>query len=531
MADATSPNLSGKNVDAILDTGSSGLQFFAQLIERYKKAFGHDPGLTLNQIYARYDEQRGMNLEKLADTATALRSSLNEADTQWSTQYALSQKLETIWTGQAAGAAKYMFAQQLAMAEEDRRKARAALDAITVVVPKLRSAVQSKADHVHELASSSGEVKVDGKSPSDIDDIIEGADTGWSDFSWNDAGIATVAGVPTFGVGGLVAGGATALDRESTKKVSRKWLDDIFKKKFEDTLTNFVDKCNSTDTAIKEAYPLLVKAMEDLDSNPYPRPKGAATDKVTNSNSNTTTTTTSSTSGTTPSTTASTPTTTTTTPTTTTTTPTTTTATTPSTATTASNPLSGLSSFTSAASQLTSLGQTVGQGLTSLGTSIKDGIDNAVKEIEKTLDPTGADDKDGDGKPDDNGKSGAEFDLAGKHLKFEMGQDGQLKLVSTDADGKSHEYILKLDENGAPVISDTQAKKDSEEPGGTSSDNSQQEESTGSPGTTSGVPAGTGTKREGDGEHTPDPALTGTEEDKPQEPFDSGAQLAEAGPL
>ncbi|WP_433599650.1 hypothetical protein ACQPXH_29160 [Nocardia sp. CA-135953] len=531
MADTTSPDLSGKNVDAILDTGSSGLQFFAQLIERYEKAFGHDPSSTLNQIYARYDEQRGMNLEKLANTATALRSTLNEADTQWDTQYALSQKLDTIWQGQAAGAAKYMFGQQLTMAEEDRRKARAALDAITTVVPKLRSAVQSKADHVHELASSSGEVKVDGKSPSDIDEIIKGANTGWSDFSWEDVGITYAYGTPTFGVGSVIAGAKLVFDRESTKKVSRKWLDDVFKKKFEDTLTNFVDKCNSTDTAIKEAYPLLVKAMEELDSNPYPRPQGTATDKTPSNNNNPTTnnsTTASSTPGpgTTPSTNTSTPTTTTTatTPT------TTTTATTPTTTTTASNLLSGLSSLTSAASQLTSLAQTVGQGLTSLGTSIKDGIDNAVQEIEKTLDPTSTEDKDGDGKPDDN-SSGAEFDLGGKHLKFEMGQDGQLKLVSTDADGKSHEYSLKLDENGAPVISDTEVEKEGEDAGGASSDNSQQEEGTGTPGTTSGVPTGTGTKREEDGEHMPDPALTGTEEEKPEQPFDSGAQLAEAGPL
>ncbi|WP_062983035.1 hypothetical protein [Nocardia anaemiae] len=524
MADTTSPDMTGKNVDAILDTGSSGLQFFAQLIERYKKAFGHDPSMTLNQIYARYDEQRGMNLEKLANTATALRSSLNEADTQWDTQYALSQKLETIWTGQAAGAAKYMFGQQLAMAKEDRRKARAALDAITTVVPKLRSAVQSKADHVHELASSSGEVKVDGKSPSDIDEIIKGANTGWSDFSWEDVGITSALGGLTFGVGGVAAGGKLAFDRESTKKVSRKWLDDVFKKKFEDTLTNFVDKCNSTDTAIKEAYPLLVKAMADLGSNPYPRPQGTSPTTTNNNNNNPTNTTTSGT------TTSSTPGTTTT-PSTTTSTPTTTTTTTPSATTTASNLLSGLSSLTSAASQLTSLGQTVGQGLTSLGTSIKDGIDNAVKEIEKTLNPTGTEDKDGDGKPDDDSKSSAEFDLAGKHLKFEMGQDGELKLVSTDADGKSHEYSMKLDENGAPVISDREVETEGEEPEGTSPDNSQQEQSTGSPGTTSGVPTGTGTKREEDGEHTPDPALTGTGEAEPEQPFDSGAQLAEAGPL
>ncbi|MFE9325593.1 hypothetical protein ACIHDR_31170 [Nocardia sp. NPDC052278] len=522
MADTTSPDLSGKNADAILDTGSSGLQFFAQLIERYKKAFGHDPSLTLNQIYARYDEQRGMNLEKLANTATALRSSLNEADTQWDTQYALSQKLDTIWQGQAAGAAKYMFGQQLAMAKEDRRKARAALDAITTVVPKLRSAVQSKADHVHELASSSGEVKVDGKSPSDIDEIIEGANTGWSDFSWKDWGIVAAVGVVTVGAGTSTAAGVLGLDKESTKKVSRKWLDDVFKKKFEDTLANFVDKCNSTDTAIKEAYPLLVKAMEDLDSNPYPRPQGTTTDKTPSNNNNPTnnnSTTTSSTPGPgTPSTNTSTPT-------------TTTTTTTPTTTTTASNLLSGLSSLTSAASQLTSLGQTVGQGLTSLGASIKDGIDNAVQEFEKVLNPTSTEDKDRDGKPDDNSKTGAEFDLAGKHLKFEMGQDGQLKLVSTDADGMSHEYSMKLDENGAPVISDTEVEKEGEDAGDASSDNSQQEEGAGSPGTASGVPTGTGTKREEDGEHTPDPALTGTEEEKPEHPFDSGAQLAEAGPL
>ena len=175
MAEAKSPDLNGANVDKILDDGASGLQYFGQLHERYQKAFGHGPSHSLDQIYALYDEQRGMNLEKLANTANAMYLTLKDADEQWTSQQAMADKLPTIWQGDAAEAAQYMFGQQLTMAADDKTKARAALDAIVAAVPNLRKAVQDKADHVKSLVTG-GEVRVDDLSLYQLDILIGGTD-------------------------------------------------------------------------------------------------------------------------------------------------------------------------------------------------------------------------------------------------------------------------------------------------------------------------------------------------------------------
>jgi hypothetical protein len=186
------------------------------------------------------------------------------------------------------------------------------------------------------------------------------------------------------------------------------------------------------------------------------------------------------------------------------------------------------------------LAQTVSQGLTSLGTSIKSSVDSAIEQVTKSLE-TKTEDKAGDGKVDNKkDKSIAEFDLGGKHMKIEIGADGQPKFVVVDGDGKTHEYGVKLDERGNPTISVDEPKigdgksttsGDKPEPanadkpdGGTSA---KEENTTGTPGTVPGTPS-TG-KREEDGEHTPHPMPEA--DPQPEEPADSGARLAEAGPL
>lgn len=541
------PDLGGKNADAILDDGIPGLQYFAQLVDRYKKAFGDAPKYSLNDIYAKYDEQRGLNLAKLADAATGLRSALKDADEQWDTQKALVNRLPTLWQGQASSAAQHMFGQQLDMADVDRAKVRAAMKAIETAIPQLRKDVQDKSDHVRKLVNNAGDVKVGektsdgGKSPADIDVIIAGKDAGttnvWSDTSlgsritkiFPDLGESFGSGWDQVRSGmpftdGVIIGGSPYAHRIQSR--CRGWLNAVFKHEFDDALNNYVQRCTDTDSSIKTHYGVLVKAMQDLDGMPYPRPKGA--DETTTAPTNPTSPTPTAPTGTTPTPTTTTPTTT---------TPTTTTTTTPATTTTTSA-LQGLASLTSAASQLSSLGTTISQGLSSLGTSIKDGVDNAIEQLEKTLNPTTSEDQDGDGKSDgDKDKTVAEFDLGGKHMKVEIGADGQPKLVMTDADGKTHEYGVKLDENGNPTISTDEPKAadgksgDNPEPQ-TSSEKPDErtpvpdENTSGSPATVPGVPSGS--KREEDGEHTPQPM---PEAGNPDETADSGAKLAEAGPL
>ncbi|MFI2562085.1 hypothetical protein, partial [Nocardia farcinica] len=242
MASTTLPDLSGDNVDRMLDDGATGLQYFAQLHGRYTEAFGHEPSHSLDRIYALYDEQRGMDLDKLAATAGALATTLGEVDEQWDTQKALSERLPTVWQGQAAEAAQYMFGQQVTMADDDRAKARAALDAMTTAIPALRTAVRAKADHVKKLVN--GQVEVGSLTVDDLDMLIACAAGGVGRALTHDLSdlLSKAAGnVLNYYVGGF------GLSYLGGRVVASRILERVFKPHFDARLQNYVDMCKLTD--------------------------------------------------------------------------------------------------------------------------------------------------------------------------------------------------------------------------------------------------------------------------------------------
>ncbi|VFA94220.1 Uncharacterised protein [Nocardia farcinica] len=602
MASTTLPDLSGDNVDRMLDDGATGLQYFAQLHGRYTEAFGHEPSHSLDRIYALYDEQRGMDLDKLAATAGALATTLGEVDEQWDTQKALSERLPTLWQGQAAEAAQYMFGQQVTMADDDRAKARAALDAMTTAIPALRTAVRAKADHVKKLVN--GQVEVGSLTVDDLDMLIACAAGGLGRALTHDLSdlLSKAAGnVLNYYVGGL------GLSYLGGRVVASRILERVFKPHFDARLQNYVDMCKLTDDAVKSAYAALVTAVEELDRNPYPQPAAQNStpstpgDNTTNPGANTTNpgsnTTNPGTNTTNPGTDPTNPGSNTTNPGTNTTDPGNDTSTpgTPGSddpgqtnpAGTA-NPLSGLAGLSQLAQQLSPLATTLAQeiqtGLTSLSGQVSDGIDKAVEQWQSALQHdtaaeddgpgTDADDPDGDAK--EKGVS-AEFDLGDKHMEFTVGPDGQPKLVATGPDGSVQEYTLELDENGRPVIvesgtgnddSDGEQPPASDRPSGDESNPQQpagrQPAEAMSPGEQpdagqppaaqptppaddpsgeEGSPAGnsqpapgvpgvpSGARREEDGEYQPQPLPVDAPAADIDQPADSGAQLAEAGPL
>lgn len=96
-----------------------------------------------------------------------------------------------------------------------------------------------------------------------------------------------------------------------------------------------------------------------------------------------------------------------------------------------------------------SLGDLATQGISSLSGVVQQGVDGvlALQDVAQQVpsDPA-ADD------PTAGPHQSAEFDLAGKHLKFEMGPNGELQVVTTDGDGQHATYELRLDEQGRPII-------------------------------------------------------------------------------
>ncbi|TLG11511.1 hypothetical protein FEK35_12515 [Nocardia cyriacigeorgica] len=202
---------------------------------------------------------------------------------------------------------------------------------------------------------------------------------------------------------------------------------------------------------------------------------------------------------------------------------------------------------------ITTVASAVGEGLSSLATSITEGVDGVLQQLQTNasgLVDTDGDgipdnDKDGDGKPDE----GAGLNLEGKQVKLEMGPDGQMKMVVTDQDGAVQEYKVELNAQGLPVV-----VTETSEEGGDATEG----ESGGDAGQTTGqtgpLPGASGGKREEDGEHKPQdypptdgeteepgfvpepipvpvPEQTPPPEPTPPQPFDTGAELSEAGPL
>ncbi|MFD3748632.1 hypothetical protein, partial [Nocardia sp. NPDC058633] len=202
---------------------------------------------------------------------------------------------------------------------------------------------------------------------------------------------------------------------------------------------------------------------------------------------------------------------------------------------TVSEVMTGLTSLVSSVSELESLvtttAETISSGFTSLSTSIQEGFASISSQLNGLI------------------SGGATFDLNGTQVSVGTDANGQLTVSTTDSAGNSHEYGLTLDANGIPVISDDQSSGEigsgtpetgtgqgptdlEDTDAGTSSEATPNP--TGSLNakgyaaeSMSGTGAGPSADDEPDGEHWAEQYPVGSQPD----PGDTGAVLAEAGPL
>ncbi|WP_157101416.1 hypothetical protein [Nocardia shimofusensis] len=564
-----------QSITGLLDYGSKTLVYFETFEPLYMRAFPDMVAVaSYQELHARYYEQNGMNEAALVDAFEAVSAAANTMADEHGTQQTISQNISQAWQGAAASTALEKINTQLTLASADAEVAKSIASALELAPDALRAAVKLKSDAVAGILDN-GEARVDGKSKDDVEAIIAGAEgVGLSNmfgddtlvnkirriFPDMDEGIVDGFNAATNSLlGGLVIGGTPYANL--IEKRCKDWLDSTFKREYAEKADLLADACDGTDRGVTDAYKAITDAMGKLETASYPRPKGTSTqnnptgDDPGSSNPSSDTP-----AGDTPSSTD---------------TPTTP-ASTPSSNPTStdtdddddstdpagtSNPLSGLTNLSQIAGQLSpllsSLTESVQSALTSLTTTIDTEIDKALENLKNLTsaedDPaeeTG-EDKDGDGKPDEESTPLAEFDLAGKEVTFEQGEDG-LKMVVTSPDGTTTEYRMTIDENGVPLISAVEGETG--EPAG----EDQGEEETPAEGTPASEeqPAGQGSvpsapapiEQEEDGEYTPQPipAPEFTEDETepeapvpaPAEPLsdqppvgDTGALLAEAGPL
>lgn len=245
----------GASIDEILDANAEGLLYF----ERFLPLAGRVPGVEVPQyqdVCARYDEQRGLNLGALGDDADAVGAMSAVLADQLEEQIQLRRVLQLRWHGDAGEAVQtYLSAEQekasqfLASIEDSHQTMCAAVDV-------LRDAVTDKA----ELVGGIDIDLVDGKDVDQIDAILVAS------------GIECVP-IDRESVFPRLASAFEDLnDRARGGDVSdefaaevaercRRWIETEFVPRVQGTCEAVLGACGATDTAVRSCLALVVDVL------------------------------------------------------------------------------------------------------------------------------------------------------------------------------------------------------------------------------------------------------------------------------
>ncbi|MFE3188633.1 hypothetical protein ACFXHA_06460 [Nocardia sp. NPDC059240] len=220
----------GKSIDAILDYGAPGLRYWEHFLPLYAKVFGAPHGMSLTDLYARYDEQRGMNLDEFDAARTELDKAVTEGETRWAAHQSVAQTLPTTWTGATGTEALAVVTSQLRQARDDLDSIRTTATTIREALDPLRRAVLTKAEHTLGLLEPTpdgkGHIAIGGKSPDDIE----------------------------------------ALDATDP------WLTTTFRPDIDHKLAAFTAACDTTDQAFDSHYRTIITAFAQVIDHPYAQP-------------------------------------------------------------------------------------------------------------------------------------------------------------------------------------------------------------------------------------------------------------------
>ncbi|MGW4529433.1 hypothetical protein ACWEOI_00645 [Nocardia sp. NPDC004340] len=223
----------GQTVDQILDHGAPGLRYWEQLLPLYAKAFGEPAGVTVTELYARYDEQRGLDLDEFDTARSELDKALADAEFRFTSHQAVANSLPSAWTGATGTEALALLNSQLRQAREDLDTIRTASQAIAAALDPIRAAILTKAERTRDLLAPTpgGEapVTLDGRTPDAISALAE-ADP---------------------------------------------WLTATFRPEVDRQLAAFTATCAATADTIESHYRTIITAFEQVIDHTYPQPSQA----------------------------------------------------------------------------------------------------------------------------------------------------------------------------------------------------------------------------------------------------------------
>lgn len=252
MTNAVPADLRDVQVEAILDWGAPGLAYFAGCYPLYQRYCGSDYGgyRDAAALAARYDEQRGLRSDQLADAAATVSAHFTAAQAWHHQHESCVVRLPHAWSGTpVADSVLAVLVQQLQLAGDDIDAGRAAADAMGAVAAAVAELVAAKATTTRALVAFAGNhpvVLVAGRPVADIAVMVETA-TAAQPLVHDWAG-------------------------ENAVTAARQWLDTVFAPEVRATIDVFVSLCDHVRDGIAELYEQLVRALNAVGATPYPRP-------------------------------------------------------------------------------------------------------------------------------------------------------------------------------------------------------------------------------------------------------------------
>ncbi|MBF6172618.1 hypothetical protein [Nocardia blacklockiae] len=462
------PNLTATDVNKLLDQGASGLEWFRLALVRYHRVWGlmqlpgfdHidvpaltmadnesvgaeridatvEPDVEIRRLEDKYyNQQRSMNLESLRTLSTTLQGAAKGTDTHPSAEditrdlNGVATAVPEVWQGKGGVAATDHLAGYHAHASQQTQYLQAVSAALQGLPEVLLQIVKDKATFIAgfdtpQCPVAGHAMRLDG-AEDPVSPIITVAS---GDNDWLGSHTQTV--IQQFHLPDL----NTKDNFSKFQEVCKDWLINHFGPAVREAFKAFVHECALADYYIRQAYKPVTTLLDSHDTTPFPTPGQPSTPGPSTPGPSTPGPSTPGPSTPGPSTTPA--------------------ATTPA-ATTAASSTPDLSSVLSGLSQLSgvgqSLGQSVTQGISALSSQIQQGLDGILGQHNASQQDPAADPNNSGGGGKD-GKPAAEFDVAGKHMKIGLGPHGELQVEMSDSDGHGKTYELKLDEHGEPVIS------------------------------------------------------------------------------
>ncbi|MBF6349348.1 MULTISPECIES: hypothetical protein [Nocardia] len=251
-----------ESVDTLLDAGAAGLRFFEVFEPRYREWTGRTPaGGDYFALAARYDQQRGTDLESLQNLATVLAEELDgRLGDQAGTQTSRFGEVPGYWNGSAAADDAHQFLAATGTTISSHLDTlRGVQTAAATAVSQIEDAVQVKAD---TIKAEFDPARAAGKTPRQIDWFIDMAqgrgDT--ASVSVQDRLRRELA--------------EYYVDGSDPTVVCRGWLDQVFVTEIDAKISRFTTLCTDAHTAVTGAYTQLVTAVEQVVPTVFVSPAG-----------------------------------------------------------------------------------------------------------------------------------------------------------------------------------------------------------------------------------------------------------------